>query len=97
MLIEIIFKMTHDEMRYCKFDRTFECLHKLTINKISHQLQVYIDKCSDCDKNQTCHHKFYDNFQSIFNSLISFHILAIDFILTLSVFKKKTIMSCLLL
>ncbi len=61
MLIENIFKMTHDEIRYCEFDRAFECLHELIINKTSYQLQVYINECSDCDKNQTCHHKFYDD------------------------------------
>src|SRR5436190_23556706 len=88
MFIRNIFKMTHDEMRHCKFNRAFEHLHKLAINKISHQLQVYINECSDCSKNQTHHHKFYSNFQSILSSSISFHILAIDFILTLSVFKK---------
>ena len=35
MLIEIIFKITHDKMRYCEFDKAFEHLHKLTINKTS--------------------------------------------------------------
>ena len=62
MLIENIFKITHDEMRHCEFDRVFEHLHELTINKISHQLQVYINECSDCNKNQTHYHKFYDDF-----------------------------------
>ncbi len=36
MLIENIFKMTHDEIRYCKFDRVFEQLHELIINKTSY-------------------------------------------------------------
>ena len=88
MLIENIFKMTHDEMRHCRFDRVFEQLHKLTINKINYQLQVYIDECLNCDKNQTCCHKFYNDLQLILSSLILFHILAIDFILTLSVSDK---------
>ena len=77
--------MTHNEMKHCKFDRAFEHFHKLTINKTSHQLQVYINECSDCDKNQTHHHKLYDDLQLILNLLILFHILAIDFILALSV------------
>ena len=50
-LIRNIFKMTHDEMRHCRFDKAFECLHELIINKTSCQLQVYINECSDCDKN----------------------------------------------
>ena len=88
MLIENIFKITHDEMRYCRFNKGFECFHKLTINKTSCQLQVYIDECSDCSKNQTHHHKLYDDFQSILSSSISFHILVIDFILTLLISEK---------
>ena len=93
MLIENIFKMIHDEMRHCRFDKVFECLHELTINKTSHQLWVYIDECSDCDKNQTCCHKFYSDLQSILSLLISFHILVIDFILALLI-SEKTITSC---
>ena len=37
-LIEIIFKMTHNKMRHCEFNKAFEHFHKLTINKTSHQL-----------------------------------------------------------
>ena len=36
ILIENIFKKTHDEIRYCKFDRVFEQLHELIINKTSY-------------------------------------------------------------
>ena len=74
--------MTHDKMRHCKFNKVFEQLHRLTINKINHQLQVYINECSDCSKNQIHHHKFYNDLQSILSLSISFHILAIDFIVT---------------
>ena len=85
MLIENIFKMTHNEMKYCEFDRAFEYFHELTINKTSHQLQAYINECLNCSKNQIHCHKFYNNLQSILNLLISFHILVIDFILALPV------------
>ena len=51
----------HDKMRHYRFDKAFEHLHKLIINKTSHQLQVYIDECSDCDKNQICCHKLYND------------------------------------
>ena len=69
-LIEMIFKMTHDKMRHCRFNRAFEHLHRLAINKTSHQLQVYINECSDCSKNQTHCHKFYSNLQLILSLLI---------------------------
>ena len=62
MLIEHIFKMAHNEMKYCRFDRVFEHFHELIINKISCQLQVYINECSDCSKNQTHCHKLYNDF-----------------------------------
>src|SRR5947207_8717429 len=45
ILIENIFKITHDEIRHCRFDKAFEHFYKLTINKTSCQLQVYIDEC----------------------------------------------------
>ena len=89
MLVENIFKMTHDEMRHCRFDRVFEHFHELTINKTSCQLQVYINKCSDCDKNQIHYHKFYNDFQSILSLSISFHTLTINFIFTLLVFEEN--------
>ena len=66
--------MTHDEMRHCRFNRVFEHLHKLTINKTSHQLQVYIDECSDCNKNQTHCHKFYKQIKSLFDSSSSLYL-----------------------
>ena len=57
----------------------------MTINKTNHQLWVYIKRCLNCSKNQTHHHKFYSDLQLILSLSISFHILAIDFILALSV------------
>ena len=37
-LIENIFRMIHDKIRYCEFDKIFKHLHRLTINKTSCQL-----------------------------------------------------------
>ena len=88
ILIENIFKMTHDKMRYCEFDKAFECFHKLTINKTNYQLQAYINEYLNYNKNQICCHKFYNDFQLILSLLISFHTLVIDFILTLLIFEE---------
>ena len=89
MLIKNIFKMIHNKMKHCEFDRAFEHFHELTINKTSHQLWIYINEYLNCDKNQIHCHKLYSDFQSILSSLISFHILVIDFILALLISEEN--------
>ena len=51
ILVENIFKIAYNKIRYCKFNKVFKQLYKLIINKTSCQLQVYIDKCLNYDKN----------------------------------------------
>ena len=80
-----IFKLTHNEMKHLDYAHTHKRLiEKLYIYNITTKLYEFIRHCFYCQLNQISRHKSYDFLQSIFSSIKSFHILTIDFILTLS-------------
>ena len=80
-----VFKLTHNEMRYLDYAYTHKRLiKKLYIFNIITKLYKFIRYCSHCQLNQISRYKLYKFLQSIFSFVKSFHILIIDFILTLS-------------
>jgi hypothetical protein len=84
-LIKRIFRMTHDDFMHVDFHRVYVAISKtLYIRRLFHYLRQYIDYCSQCLLNQTKRHKFYDAFNFISSSKISFHIVTMNFVLTLS-------------
>ena len=82
--IQNIFVVAHDD-NHSNFVR---CYDKITIfyyiRDLFKYLKDFFKHCFKCQTYQTRRHKFYDSLQSIFTSNILFHIITIDFILTLS-------------
>jgi hypothetical protein len=84
-LIKEIFYMTHDEQAHAEFHRAYVIITKtLYIRRLAHYLRQYIDYCSQCLLNQTKRHRSYEALISISSSKISFHIITMNFVLTLS-------------
>ena len=77
----------HNESNdHSKFDHFYERINSFWyIKELSRYLKNYIAHCSQCKVNRICRHKSYEFLQSILSSLISFHTLIIDFILTMFV------------
>jgi hypothetical protein len=89
-MLRNVFKMTHDDLAHADFHRVYVAISKtLYIRHLSYHLRQYIDYCSECLLNQIKRHKFYDVLIFIFSSKISFHIITINFVLTLSQSKQE--------
>ncbi len=89
-LIKEIFHMTHDEQAHAEFHRAYVIITKtLYIRRLTHYLRQYIDYCSQCLLNQTKRHRSYETLISISFSKISFHIIIMNFVLTLSQSKQE--------
>ena len=103
-----IFAQIHDNNNHAKFTRIYECIVvNFYFKKFNNRLHRYIDYCHECQLNQTKKHAIYDNFNSIVNLFVSFHIIYFDFIfaffkqqkmnttliVTCKFFKKTTILS----
>ena len=81
-----IFRMTHDLNNYDDFHKIYDKLVNFVyVKHLVKRLRVYIKHCSQCQINQTKRHFFYDSLQSIDIFVVFFHIIAINFILTLSI------------
>ena len=82
--IQNILVVAHDDSH----SNYVRCYDKIAIFYYIRELFKYfknfLKHCSRCQTYQTRRHKFYDSLQSIFISNILFHIIIIDFILTLS-------------
>ncbi len=89
-LIQNIFKMTHDDLVHVEFHHAhiiiFEILY---IRHFAHHLRQYIEYCSKCLLNQIKKHKSYDVLIFISSSKISFYIITMHFVLTLSQSEQK--------
>ncbi len=84
-LIKEMFVMTHDEMFHAEFHRVYAAIFEtLYIRRLTHHLRQYIAYCPNCLLNQIKRHKSYEALNSISSSKISFHIIVMNFILTLS-------------
>ena len=80
-----IFKLTHDRNQHSSATRCFHRIREsIFISRLSKKLRTYIDHCSQCQLNQTKRHKFYEELMSIIFSSISFHTVAMNFIMTIS-------------
>ncbi len=84
-----IFQMIHDDHHHVNFHWSYDCISRsLYVKHLNRRLKTYINHCSECNLNQTKHHRFYESLQLIINSLISHHIIIMNFIVTLFVTKN---------
>ena len=82
--IQNILVVAHDDS-HSNFARCYDKIAvSYYIRDLFRYLRDFLKHCFKCQTYQTRRHKFYDSLQSIFTSNISFHIIIIDFILTLS-------------
>ena len=91
-----VFKLIYNEIRYSEYTRTHEKLTRdIYIYNISTKIYKYLRHYSYCQLHQTSRHSSYNSLQSIYTPSRSFHIITIDFILTLSktLFSLDCIMS----
>ena len=80
-----IFKIIHDLSNHDDFHRIYDkVVNSMYLKQLTKRLRNYIKYCSECQLNQIKRHSFYESLQLIITSIISFHTLAIDFILRLS-------------
>ena len=80
-----IFKIAHDLSNHDDFHRIYDrIVNSMYFKQLTKRLRNYIKYCSECQLNQIKRHSFYESLQFIVTSIISFHTLAIDFILRLS-------------
>ena len=85
-----IFRFAHDENHHSEVHRNYDRISSiLYISRLFKKIKKYIKHCSICQLTQTKRHKFYDEFMSIISTSRFFHIITIDFILTL--FKELNI------
>lgn len=81
-----IFQMTHDDHYHVNFHRLYDRISRsLYVKHLNRRLKTYIDHCSKCNLNQTKRHRFYESLQLIISSLISHHIIIMNFIMMLFV------------
>ena len=84
-----IFELIYDHQHYKEFYKTYNrIINFIYMRHLSKHLRIYIDYYSKCELNQIKHHKFYENIIFINKSRISFHIIVINFIITLFITKK---------
>lgn len=82
--VENILKIAYDE-EHLNFVRCFQLIFKAWyIKEFIKHLKIYIRDCSNCFVLQTKRHSSYENLQFIEFSLLSFYIITMNFILTLS-------------
>ena len=82
---EEVFRMAHDLSSYGGFYRVYDRLvNSVFVRHLAKRFRVYIEYCFKCQLHQTKRHSLYGSLQSIDTPAISFHTVAIDFILALS-------------
>jgi hypothetical protein len=80
-----ILSMTHSHNHHSEFVKSYDIIFvSWYIHELTKHFREYLRHCSKCQIFQTRRHKSYDSLQSILISNVSFHIIAIDFILALS-------------
>ena len=82
-LVHKILKLTHIFIHH-SFDRFLQNLVRLFIYKEIKFFKQFIDHCSQCKLNHSKWHQSYDFLQSILFSSISFHMITLNFIVSLS-------------
>ena len=85
-----IFKIAHDQIYHDEFHRTYDRLrYSVYIRHLIKRLWVYINHCFECQLNQTKRHSIYEQLNFIVISAISFHFIAMNFIVALSLFTQS--------
>ena len=80
-----IFRLAHDENQHSEIHRCYDrIINTMYIFRLSRKIRRYIEHCSTCQLIQTKRHRSYEELMSITFSSRSFHIIVIDFILTMS-------------
>ena len=83
-VIKNILNITHDN-NHQDFDRTYKkIISSWYVRNFTKHFKIYIKHCSQCKVNQIKRHKSYESLQFILSSSVLFHILIINFVLTLS-------------
>lgn len=80
-----IFELAHDQNNHADHHRTYHRLvESVFMSRMSKKVRQYINHCSSCELNQTKRHAIYEKLVFITLSTISFRIIAMNFIVTLS-------------
>lgn len=91
-----IFELAYNKHNHAEFHRIYDKVNAfLYICKLSRRLRLYLLHCSQCQLNQTKRHSLYESLRSIQSRVISFHIIAINFVMTLLITIDKNY-DCLL-
>ncbi len=89
-----IFELTH-QSHHVDFHQTYQHVTEfLYVRKLSIRLRRFIEHCSDCLLYQTRRHQSYEELQLIRIMNVSFHIITMNFVMTLSISQKEY--NCLL-
>jgi hypothetical protein len=84
IVIKNILNIAHDTEHF-DFVKCYDIISfSWYIHELTKHLRQYLRHCLKCQVFQIRRHKSYDSLQSILTSNVSFHIITIDFILTLS-------------
>lgn len=79
-----VYVLAHDDNHHCGFHRAYVRVSGfLYIRHLSKRLRRYIKYCKTCLKDQTTRHASYEELNPIKILALSFHIITIDFILSL--------------
>ena len=80
-----VFRIIYDENQHSNRHRCYQRIaDTLYVFKLSRKLRLYIEHCSLCQLNQIKRYRFYEELIFIFNSSQLFHIITINFVITLS-------------
>ena len=80
-----VFELAHDRQHHGGYHRIYDRIsNSIYLRHLFKHLRTYIEHCPKCELNQTRRHKSYGSIISIDRSGISFHIIVMDFIVTLS-------------
>ena len=89
-IIKNILNIAHNEDIHSEYARCYKTVSfNYYIRDLTKYLKNYLKHCSKCQVFQTKRHKSYDSLQPILISSISFYIIIIDFVLTLSLTTKN--------
>ena len=85
-----MFQLTHDQIHHDDFHKIYDRIASFVyIRQLSQRLRNYIAHCSKCQLNQIKRHSIYDELTFIVSSIISFHIIIMNWIIKLFVTKNE--------
>ena len=91
LLKKKIFKLIYDRQHYKDYYRTYDRIsNSIYLRHLFKHLRIYVEYYSKCELNQTRRHKSYDSIILIDRPDISFHIIAINFIVALSITAEES-------